>query len=81
SEHIDALVEVNTAKSVWHVVEASVVQNARARGQELTVHGWVYQLEDRLIHDLKLSASAKDEIDEVYTYATEASVQSLTRRR
>ncbi|KAI8614561.1 carbonic anhydrase [Chytriomyces sp. MP71] len=81
AQQLDALVELNTAQSVWHVAETSVVQNAWARGQELTVHGWVYQLEDGLIHDLKLSVSAKDEIDEVYAYATEASVQSLERRR
>ncbi|KAI8621810.1 carbonic anhydrase, partial [Chytriomyces sp. MP71] len=66
AQQLDALVELNTAQSVWHVAESSIVQNAWARGQKLTIHGWVYQLEDGLLHDLKLSVNAKDEIDEIY---------------
>ena len=46
------LCELNVLAQVRHVCEATVVQNAWARGQLLAVHGWIYGLEDGLLHDL-----------------------------
>ena len=40
-----------------------IVQDAWARGQELTVHGWIYGLDDGLLRDLGVTTSAADEID------------------
>jgi carbonic anhydrase len=46
------LCELNVHEQVRHVCEATVVQDAWRRGQPLTVHGWVYGLEDGLLRDL-----------------------------
>jgi carbonic anhydrase len=32
-----------------------VVQDAWQRGQQLTVHGWIYGLKDGLMHDLGIT--------------------------
>ncbi|KAJ3077150.1 hypothetical protein HDU98_007535 [Podochytrium sp. JEL0797] len=69
-EQGNALVELNVAKSVLNVCHTTIVQNAWDRGQELSVHGWVYQLEDGLIQDLKLCVNKKNEVDEIYSYVT-----------
>ena len=49
------LAELNVREQVRHVCESSVVQDAWARGQALSVHGWVYGVEDGLLRDLLVS--------------------------
>jgi carbonic anhydrase len=46
------LCELNVIEQVLHVSTTSVVRDAWARGHELTVHGWIYDLSDGLLRDL-----------------------------
>ena len=46
------LCELNVLEQVANVSQATVVQDAWARGQELAVHGWIYDLRDGLLRDL-----------------------------
>ena len=46
------LCELNVIEQALHVCETTIVQDAWARGQALTVHGWIYGLEDGLLRDL-----------------------------
>jgi carbonic anhydrase len=46
-----------------------VVQDAWQRGQELTIHGWIYGLKDGLMRDLGLTVSTPDEIAGRYATA------------
>jgi carbonic anhydrase len=54
-EREQRLCELNVREQVRHVSEATVVQDAWRRGQPLSVHGWVYGLEDGLLRDLGCS--------------------------
>jgi len=54
---VDRLCELNVAEQVRNVARTTVVQDAWARGQVLTVHGWVYGLKDGLLRDLGASLS------------------------
>ncbi len=60
------LCELNVAASVENVCETTVVQDAWRRGQELSVHGWIYSLEDGLLKDLDLCIQRPEQIPEVY---------------
>jgi carbonic anhydrase len=53
----DRLCELNVVEQVANVCQTTVVVDAWARGQELTVHGLVYRLEDGLLRDLGVSIS------------------------
>jgi carbonic anhydrase len=53
----DRLCELNVAAQVANVCETTIVEDAWARGRELTVHGLVYGLEDGLLRDLGVSVS------------------------
>jgi carbonic anhydrase len=44
----------------------------RLRGQQLSVHGWIYGLKDGRIRDLKTTVSNTDEAPEAYRRAIEA---------
>jgi carbonic anhydrase len=74
------LCELNVLEQVVHVVRTTVVQDAWSRGQELTVHGWVYSLRDGLVHDLGLDVSASDQLDTRYAAAL-AKIQADRQER
>ena len=57
-ERFARLCELNVAEQVVNVCRTTIVEDAWARGQELTVHGVIYGLEDGLLRDLGVSASA-----------------------
>ena len=51
------LCELNVITQVANVSRSTVVRDAWARGQKLTVHGWIYDLQDGLLRDLDISGS------------------------
>ena len=55
---IDRLCELNVVEQVGNVCATTVVRDAWARGQELSVHGIIYGLKDGLISDLRLTAAS-----------------------
>jgi carbonic anhydrase len=54
----DRLVELNVIRQVKNVASDVFVQDAWARGQPLSVHGWVYTLGNGLVTDLGVTVSA-----------------------
>ncbi|MCM2679363.1 carbonate dehydratase [Echinimonas agarilytica] len=66
-KRFDVLCELNVREQVANVCHTTIVQRAWRDGQELTVHGWCYGLEDGIINDLKVSVSGLDNIADLYT--------------
>lgn len=62
----DRLCELNVIEQVVNVCETTIVQDAWARGQDLTVHGWTYRLETGLVNDLGMSISSAEEMNVRY---------------
>ena len=61
SARMDRLGELNVVRQVRNVASEPVVRDAWARGQALSVHGWMYGLADGRVRDLGVtSASARD---------------------
>jgi carbonic anhydrase len=54
----DRLCELNVVEQVANVCATTIVEDAWARGQQLTVHGLVYGLEDGLLRDLGVSTDS-----------------------
>ena len=50
--YLDRLCELNVMRQVQNVAYDVLVQDAWARGQELSIHGWIYSIADGLIRDL-----------------------------
>ncbi|MFZ6749793.1 carbonate dehydratase [Undibacterium sp. Ren11W] len=57
-ERSDRLCELNVIEQVVNLSQTTIVQDAWERGQELTVHGWVYGLQDGLLSELGMSISS-----------------------
>ncbi len=62
---VDKLCELNVVNQVYNVTQTTVVQEAWKRGQNLTVHGWVYSLQNGLLKDLDVCISADEHINKL----------------
>jgi len=53
----ERLAELNVLAQTANVCRTTIVMDAWRRGQSLTVHGWIYRLQDGLLRDLGLSVA------------------------
>jgi carbonic anhydrase len=51
-DRINRMCELNVIEQVKSVSHTTIVQDAWRRGQELSIHGWIYGLQDGLVNDL-----------------------------
>ncbi len=60
------LAELNVIRQALNVCHTTIIQNAWKRGQELCVHGWIYELTDGRLRHLNCVISSPDQIDSVH---------------
>ncbi len=70
-ERWDRLCELNVIRQVQNVASDVFVQDAWARGQSLSVHGWVYRLSNGLVNDLNVTVTNPAEYEELAGFAPE----------
>ncbi len=74
-----ALVELNVIEQVVNVTQSTVMQDAWARGQDVTLHGCVYAVHDGLIQNLHMTVKSNEGLDTLYGEAL-AGVRQMPRR-
>ena len=67
----DRVCELNVIEQVVNVCKTNIVQDAWDRGQELTVHGWIYSIRDGLLQDLGVNIDNRADIRPIYYAAAE----------
>ncbi len=67
----DALCELNAIEQVVNVAQSTVLQDAWARGQQITLHGWCYSLKNGLITNLHMTVPGVGGLEEVHQKAVE----------
>lgn len=65
-DRFNRFVELNVTEQVQDLAKTSIVQEAWQRGQSLHLHGWVYDVADGLINDLKVTLKNNESLSEVY---------------
>ena len=65
-ERCNKFVEIKVKEQVMDLAKTSIVQNAWKNGQELSLHGWVYGLNDGYVTDLGVNFSCDKDLDDVY---------------
>jgi carbonic anhydrase len=65
----DRLCELNVVEQALHVCRTTIVQDAWRRGSTVTIHAWVYSLQDGLLRDLGFTASRAEDVAESYQRA------------
>jgi carbonic anhydrase len=66
------LCELNVIEQVLNVCQTTIARDAWERGQHLAVHGWIYGLDDGLLHDLNMSVTSPKETTTSYHTAVSA---------
>ncbi len=61
-DRMDKLCELNVIEQVSNVCNSSIVQKAWNNGADLTVHGWIYGINNGIIKDLETSISSVEEL-------------------
>ena len=62
-DRCDRLCELNVIEQVANVSRTTVVRDAWKRGQELSVHGWIYGLNDGKLRDLNMCVMNSAELE------------------
>jgi carbonic anhydrase len=65
----DVLCEMNVIEQVGNVALSTVIQDAWARGQPVSIHGWVYGLKDGLLKDLECTMDRPETVVQVFGHA------------
>ena len=66
TDRFNLLCELNVVEQVANVCHSTIVQNAWKAGQELTIHGWIYSIEDGILKDLDVCVTCLDEISQIH---------------
>jgi len=69
---VDRLCELNVIEQVANVGQTTIVRDAWTRGHELSVHGWIYGLEDGLVRDLSTTVTSPADLARTYRTALAA---------
>ena len=54
-QQLDLLCELNVIEQVKNISNTTIVQNAWKKGKPLTLHGWIYRIENGILKDLHTS--------------------------
>jgi carbonic anhydrase len=65
-KRVDRLCELNVIEQVKNVGRTTILQSAWERRQEVTVHGWIYSLEDGLLRDMGVTIDNPEGLAAVY---------------
>ncbi|WP_159015759.1 carbonate dehydratase [Cognatiluteimonas profundi] len=65
----DRLCELNAIEQAENVCLTTVVTDAWARGQALSVHGWVYSLHDGRVRELGMDVDSAEALEPAYANA------------
>lgn len=63
------LSEMNVIEQVGNVALSTIVQDAWARGDKLSIHGWVYGLDDGLLKNLDVTMDEPDGVVDIFSNA------------
>lgn len=65
-KRLNLLCEMNVREQVANLAKTTIVQNAWHRGQDLSLHGWVYGISNGLIRDLGVTISGIEPVDQIF---------------
>ncbi|RYF18346.1 MAG: carbonate dehydratase [Comamonadaceae bacterium] len=68
----DALVDLNVIEQVVNLCVSTVMVDAWAKNQKVSVHGWAFGVHDGLLQDLGMTVTSTESIETTYRAAVEA---------
>lgn len=65
-ERLNKLCELNVIEQVYNLGHSTVLRSAWQRGQKITLHGWVYGLQDGRLRDLDITSISPEALEQRY---------------
>jgi carbonic anhydrase len=65
-EVVNQVCELNVTEQVVNVCKTNIIKDAWARGQDLTIHGWIYSIADGLLKDLGVNINCLEDMRPKY---------------
>ncbi|AXF78443.1 carbonate dehydratase [Erwinia tracheiphila] len=65
-KRFDKLCEINVVEQVYNLGHSTIMQSAWKRGQNVTLHGWVYGIQDGYLRDLNVAATSRETLEQRY---------------
>jgi carbonic anhydrase len=75
----DALVDLNVIEQVVNLCVSTVMEDAWAKGQKVSIHGWAFGVHDGLLQDLHMTVASTDAIEPTYRAAIEGVIAARKR--
>ncbi|MBE2289432.1 MAG: carbonate dehydratase [Chitinophagaceae bacterium] len=66
TQRLRRFVELNVVEQVRDLSKTPTIQNAWRKGQQLYIHGWVYDIHNGFINDLEVSYTNANDLPEVF---------------
>ncbi len=63
-QQLDHLCELNVKEQVTNICNTTMVKNAWKNGRDLSIHGWIYNIENGILKELSPSISSAEEASE-----------------
>lgn len=73
---VNMLCELNVIEQVRRLGESTLIEDAWDRGQDIRVHGWIYDLKDGLIRNLDVTLIERGDVEPKVT----AAIQNVLKR-
>ena len=65
SEKLDRLCEISIIEQVINAGRSTVMQDAWLRGQNVSIHGWIYRLSDGIFQDLEVTINSLESLTDL----------------
>jgi carbonic anhydrase len=65
-DKLNHMCELNVIEQVANVCHTTIIQGAWKAGQSLSVHGWIYNIEDGILKDLNTCITKTEEISKIH---------------
>jgi carbonic anhydrase len=63
AQRMRRLCELNALEQVINVGNTTIIQDAWGRGQDIAIHGWIYDIADGLLKDLNVCVTSLKDLD------------------
>lgn len=67
-EQVNRLCELNVKTQVYNLCKSKVLQKAWTRGQDVTVHGWIYSIYDGIVKDLEIATADTTPLHPIFKF-------------
>ena len=75
----DMLVDLNVIEQVVNLCVSSVMEDAWAKGQKVSIHGWAFGVHDGLLQDLHMTVAGTDAIEPTYRAAIQGVIAARSK--